>query len=354
MNLPRPVVSVLGSLLGAILFSALYSSTVLTHDPVPSVTWHRDVEPIARARCLSCHQPGGAALPTLASHEDFKLHRVAVKAAVLGGTMPPWLAMRGFGAFRDERALSPLQISLFASWIEAGTPVRAIDGEQADSSSPFAGEIAPSGWLERIELSPFTSQEPTKQQTIDASALRRGMIRSWHFRPGDPTIRSARVFSAGRLLWTASAGFLDDAYPPGTGLRVEPAMQFTVEIVRRTHDADGTFRAPKKTASRLEIEISPEPVTELKPFEANCGTQPVITGTLYGVRPVASDAPMEIRRLGRAPSVLGLFRSGHSEYRVTYWFREAAHLARGERLDVRGDKCSVTLFVASPGSKIEK
>jgi hypothetical protein len=100
----------------------MFATKAGSHDPVASASWNRDVEPIVRARCFACHRPDGPAHPTLASAEDFRTHRAAVKDAVITRRMPPWSAVRGFGAFERDPSLSPLQISLIASWIEAGAP----------------------------------------------------------------------------------------------------------------------------------------------------------------------------------------------------------------------------------------
>src|ERR1700752_933899 len=136
--------------------AALSPVSVLTHDPVSSVSWSRDVEPIARSRCLPCHQPGGPALPVLALYEDYKLPRVAVKNAILSGRMPLSSAMRGFGTFRGELSLSPLQVSLFASWIEAGAPARATNEvAPALTSSPAVGSPSRRVPVHRLELTPF-------------------------------------------------------------------------------------------------------------------------------------------------------------------------------------------------------
>ncbi len=42
--------------------------------------------------------------------------------------MPPWGAVKGFGDFRDEQALTPEQIELIGDWVEGGSP----EGEPKD------------------------------------------------------------------------------------------------------------------------------------------------------------------------------------------------------------------------------
>ena len=46
--------------------------------------------------------------------------------------MPPWGAVKGFGEFRNDQALTPEQIELIADWVEGGAP----EGEPKDLPQP--------------------------------------------------------------------------------------------------------------------------------------------------------------------------------------------------------------------------
>ena len=46
----------------------------------------------------------------------------AIKHQVLTRRMPPWGAVKGFGAFRNDRSLSLPEIALISSWVEGGAP----------------------------------------------------------------------------------------------------------------------------------------------------------------------------------------------------------------------------------------
>ena len=45
----------------------------------------------------------------------------AIKRAVLSRSMPPWGAVKGFGALRDEQGLSEAQIEMIVEWVDTGT-----------------------------------------------------------------------------------------------------------------------------------------------------------------------------------------------------------------------------------------
>ena len=70
-------------------------------------------------------------LPAIAKAErhsrwcEYKRHfpwRTAIKEEVLERRMPPWGAVKGFGDFRNDQALTPEQLELITSWSQGGSP----------------------------------------------------------------------------------------------------------------------------------------------------------------------------------------------------------------------------------------
>ena len=53
---------------------------------------------------------------------------VAIREEVLHRTMPPWGAVKGFGDFRNDQALTPEELELIVNWSEGGVP----EGEEKD------------------------------------------------------------------------------------------------------------------------------------------------------------------------------------------------------------------------------
>ena len=92
------------------------------HDLITTkITWSGEVSRIVYARCLSCHQEGGAAFP-LATYEQSRPWAKAIKEEVLSRRMPVWGAVKGFGNFQNDPSLSQEEISLIAQWVEGGAP----------------------------------------------------------------------------------------------------------------------------------------------------------------------------------------------------------------------------------------
>ena len=98
------------------------------HDVITTpVTWDREISRIFYSRCVACHRTDGAAFALMQYPETFPW-RTAIKEEVLERRMPPWGAVKGFGDFRNDQALTPEQLELLTSWSQGGSP----EGEEKD------------------------------------------------------------------------------------------------------------------------------------------------------------------------------------------------------------------------------
>jgi hypothetical protein len=96
---------------------AVYGHDVIT----TKITFDREIVRIIYARCAICHREGGSAF-SLTSYSEARPWAKAIQEEVLERRMPPWGAVKGFGDFRDDQALTPEQIELIGDWVEGGSP----------------------------------------------------------------------------------------------------------------------------------------------------------------------------------------------------------------------------------------
>ncbi len=98
------------------------------HDVITTkITFDREIIRIVYARCAICHREGGSAF-SLTSYNEARPWAKAIQEEVLERRMPPWGAVKGFGDFRDDQALTPEQIELVGDWVDGGSP----EGEPKD------------------------------------------------------------------------------------------------------------------------------------------------------------------------------------------------------------------------------
>jgi len=98
------------------------------HDIITTpITFDREIARIIYTHCASCHHEGGVAF-SLVTYKEARPWAVAIKEEVLARRMPPWGAVKGFGDFRNDQALTPEQLELIVSWTDGGVP----EGEEKD------------------------------------------------------------------------------------------------------------------------------------------------------------------------------------------------------------------------------
>jgi tetratricopeptide (TPR) repeat protein len=92
----------------------------------PTFTQH--IAPILYEYCASCHHPNGSAPFSLLTYADAKKRGKLLTTVTQSRYMPPWLPEppeppeSGHGEFVGARRLSPAQIKLLQTWVDAGMP----------------------------------------------------------------------------------------------------------------------------------------------------------------------------------------------------------------------------------------
>jgi hypothetical protein len=94
----------------------------MAHDPITTkLTWSQEISRIIYKRCAACHGEGGQPM-SLLTYEEARPWAKAIRDEVLNRRMPPWGAVKGFGEFQNEAALTQEEITRIAQWVEGGAP----------------------------------------------------------------------------------------------------------------------------------------------------------------------------------------------------------------------------------------
>ena len=198
----------LGALVCISLVTLPGARLAVAHDPITTkVTFAREIRAILSARCASCHSAGGSAPMALTTYEEVRPWARAIKEQVLARRMPKWHAARGFGAFANDPALTPLEMALIASWVDGGLPF-SLSSPRPAAVSSLVASASPSTSV----VSAFRRNPGVPALTIlpgASEAVVRGRSRwvsAWSFEPGDPLITSATVTSDAGVVGTWVAG----------------------------------------------------------------------------------------------------------------------------------------------------
>jgi mono/diheme cytochrome c family protein len=102
----------------------------------PKVTFAKDVAPIFKEKCQTCHHPGTVAPMSLMTYQETRPWIRSIKERVAAREMPPWHLDKtvGIQRFKDDISLSDGQIATIISWVDAGAPM----GDPKDLPTPLA------------------------------------------------------------------------------------------------------------------------------------------------------------------------------------------------------------------------
>lgn len=135
----------------------------LAHDPITTkITWDAEISRIVNRRCISCHATGTSV--DLSNYQQARPWAKAIRNQVLQRRMPPWGAVKGFGEFRNDASLTPLEIEMLTQWVEGGAP----EGDPAFLPKPAKPEVAAKLQLRWAPM-PRLLQQPQKLAAVRAS-----------------------------------------------------------------------------------------------------------------------------------------------------------------------------------------
>lgn len=160
------------------LFFCVLTITSLAeaHDIITTnLTFTRDVSRIFDRHCLACHGEGSS-IP-LATYTEARPWAVAIKEQVLGRSMPPWGAVKGFGDLSPDYGLSQEDILIIAAWVIGGAPQgdpQLLSKAQAGpvpAESPVQDGLTIDTRTELQEPLRILGVRPLAQQTVDSSRV---------------------------------------------------------------------------------------------------------------------------------------------------------------------------------------
>ena len=281
----------------------------------------------------------------LTTYEEVRPWARAIKEQVLARRMPKWQAARGFGSFKNDPTLTPIEIGMIVSWVDGGLPFSI--------SSPRVGSAVPSAPGASASTSGRAS---ASSSTPVASAFRRKIgipsvripagkseavawvqapwVSGWSFEPGDPLITSATfTLAGGTAAGSWVAGDPPVTLPSNSAIRVSSSLR--VRLERR---APADYEQPYKArASVLRLVTQEEaPARRAWIERVRCGSP--WTGRpaeLLAVRPsIGSDgsARVWLERAGAPKNILGWFRDFDPRFSRTYWLARPVDLPIDARL----------------------
>src|SRR3954468_5750536 len=169
-----------------------------TPRPHGSVTFNKDVAPIVRERCVTCHRPGQSGPFNLITFEEVRKHSKEIAEVTASRYMPPWLPEKGYGDFDGERRLSATELGLIQQWIAEGapegaavkTPLPPVPTDDWQLGRPDLVITLPKPY----ELAP-AGKDIYRNFVVPVPGQGKRFVKAFDFRPGSKTVHHAFIYT---------------------------------------------------------------------------------------------------------------------------------------------------------------
>ena len=271
------------------------------HDIITSrYDYYKDVLPIFRDHCSSCHHSRGPAPFALTVYEEARPRAVAIRQEVLAERMPPWHAAAGEHELRDEHHLSAREIDIVLEWAAGGAPEGKLPEPEVGGALTVAAASDEKKKPLLLEFPAITLREG--QKSLDAVTLANlpsgapPNLRSWSWiqlrdQP-HRAVRGVELYrqgpSAANYLGSRLSSEDSLRYPDDTAARVGPKgrLALAVRLVRPWNADKGDLVLRPRV--RLWLDDA-TPANWIASVPVTNDERPPVPGARYlGARPLAA------------------------------------------------------------------
>ena len=178
----------------SVLAILILPGAIRSHEPITTkVRFNKEVIRIFERHCLACHN-SASDIP-LDTYARARPWAKAFKEEILEKRMPPYQAVKGFGSFREDYALTQLEIDQIVSWVEGGVP----KGE--DKDLPATSTTSHSWTLGQPDLilkpkgeAPVTAGDEYRCFVLPTNLKRNRWLSAVDFHPGNDAAMHCATF----------------------------------------------------------------------------------------------------------------------------------------------------------------
>ncbi len=230
-----------------LIFSWTLLSAINAQTPVPTYTG--GVSQILEKHCTACHRDGLLGRIPLDSYPQARLFAPEIRLAIGTRKMPPWLAVAGFGDFRNDPSLSVAEMETLIQWADANAPPGTLPKQPPSQAKPLDWAFGPPDLILQPKAAvrvPAVGEVECQCFTIKTRLRDSKAVRAIDVLPGDRRLveyvrvsvgsegddcsREIPTSSARASLGEWSAALAPDELPQGIGRLLPSRSNVIVEI----------------------------------------------------------------------------------------------------------------------------
>ncbi|PRP91306.1 hypothetical protein ENSA5_56550 [Enhygromyxa salina] len=272
----------------------------------PTYTYWADAKAVLDSKCASCHTEGDIAPFSLDDYAEVAAAAAVLPYAIEAGTMPPWPPGPGCNEYRHARSLDADERELLLTWLAEGAP----EGDPADE--PPASEDPAPTFEPDVTISlpePYTpTKEPDDYRCFPVAwdgpqpwvtgfrvlPDQRSVVHHVIAFAADPdqaeevaqldaaddgpgyTCYGSSGLPGARWIASWAPGGRGQAFPEGTGVRLEPGSTLIIQVHYNTSTSDPVAdqsAVELSLADSVERPLVNQPLTN---FEWVVGSEPML------------------------------------------------------------------------------
>jgi hypothetical protein len=343
--------------LATVLFLAVADEHTDAHKPVTSkYEYNKDIFPLLRDHCASCHVKGGPAPMSLMTYDDAVPWAESIRDELTAGRMPPWPVDPTSPPIKGGYPISSREVDKIVVWASGGTP-------QGDPETKLPAMTFNPRWslgppdlkipmdVEHT-LAPGTIEE-TAEFSLPTNLSDTKWLKAADLMPGTASIVRNAVISIenGPVLALWEPGGDTTTTPSGTAFRLAPGSKIHLQIHYKKHFDQEQNAVSDRSTIGLYFTDRPLSGRELQSLiidppegAGDASGSSTFAGTLPGSARIVALRPM-LDRAYDSLSVDAITPSGarvpllrlrgpRPQWFRRYWLRDPVELASGSQINV--------------------
>ena len=351
--------------IGPYLFTAVtiaFGLTIATqhtdaHTPVTSkYDYNRDVFPLVRDHCGSCHVPGGSAPMSLMTYKDAMPWAQSIRDELTAGRMPPWPVDPTSPAVKGADPIDSRDLDVVVVWASGGTPESYSDSKVPDVKFHPQWKLGSPDLkipMDAEHTVAASTMEEVSEFSLPVNVTDTKWIKAADLMPGNASIVRDAVISIENgpvlALWQPGNGAI--AAPSGAAFRLMPGSKIHLQIHYKKHFDQEQSAVSDKSTVGLYFTDPPASGREMESFaidapkaggdasgSAKFGGVLPKSGRIIALRPMLDRAYEAVNIDAVTPSgkevPLLRLHGPRPQWFQRYWLQEPVELAAGTKIAV--------------------
>lgn len=341
--------------LGGIFFLVGTGQHTAAHTPVTSkYDYNKDIFPLLRDHCGSCHVSGGPAPMSLMTFTDAMPWAQAIRDELTAGRMPPWPVDPASPPVRGGHAISSRDLDKIVVWASGGTPEGNLETKLPAVVFDQQWKLGPPDLAVSMDVEETLGPgklEETRELSLPVNETDTKWVKAADLMPGNASIVRDAVISIenGPVLALWEPGSETIATPGGAAFRLTPGSRIHLQIHYKKHFDQEQATVSDRSTIGLYFTDPPLSGHELQSFaidppKGDKNGSSAFAGVLPGAARIVALRPMldrgyawvdvdAITPSGARVPLLRL-RGPRPQWSRRYWLQEPMELASGSKITV--------------------